>query len=75
MSSKRTTRCVEYLQLSEALCVAADLLGWDIKALQSEIALEVLAWHELIDDAADLESRLHHLIELIEGEHVLPAAC
>lgn len=66
MSSERTTRCVEYLQLSEALCAAADLLGWDVLALQSEIAMEVLAWHELLDDVDDLESRLHALSARLE---------
>lgn len=74
MSSKRTTRCLEHLESSAALCEAADLLTWDSMATQSAIALEVAAWHELLDDMIDLERKLQDFVTLCGRPHLGEAA-
>lgn len=66
MSSKRTTRCLAHLALSVELCDAVDLLSWNALATQSAIALEVAAWHELLDDMDDLERKLQAFITLCD---------
>lgn len=74
MSSKRTTRCLDYLVHSQSLCDITDLMTWDAMATQSAIALEVAAWHELLDDVDDLQSRLHTFVALCGQPHLGEAA-